>query len=244
MTKGDAPSVNPIDAKDSLTIQSKRNPFSFKESQNQELNELIVDCVNLMGGVGDNAETKYQSSIASLLPRKQEVVYIIASEYRNLSKGQYLDRWSLVQLLSDLKDPLTLRIMDEILSNPIPPEESDHLDSFTTVGEEVMIRTNCIEAATKIAASGNSEALDLLLKYAKHENFSVKRTSIQGYVAHGGRDARQKLLQILPEKDHFILDIHRVSVQKVFQPRGEKYLARQEREEIYKLPTIEGVDNG
>jgi hypothetical protein len=63
------------------------------------------------------------------------------------------------------------------------------------------------------------------MRHATHENFSVRRAAIQGYLAHGGSDAYDALRHRLPERDHHILDIRRVDVRDVHQAEGGRFLA-------------------
>lgn len=213
---------------DSVETQVNPHPFGFRESLNNQLNEQIVEVVNRMGEFGDNAEANYQSALDALRQNASEVVSIVASEYRDLPENQYLDRWSLVQLLAELRHPASLPILDEILTSRIPSELSNDPHSFTTVGEEVMIRTSAVEALTQISADGNREALELLLRHTQHENFSIKRACVQGYLAHGGENAREMLLEVLSESDRYILNIRSEDVRNVAQPQGENYLIRPE----------------
>ncbi|QQO53706.1 MAG: HEAT repeat domain-containing protein [Thiohalocapsa sp. PB-PSB1] len=204
---------------DSSEVQSNPHPFQFKGSPDNPITEKIIDAVNCMGGVGDNAEIGYQKSLDKLRTDGEEAVPIIVAEYENLPEGQYLDRWSLIQLLVELKQPSSSPALDKILSSPIPPEraKSSH-DDFSTQGEEIMIRTTAIEAITQLALAENNEAVDLLLKHSQHENFSVKRAAIQDYLSIGGEKARKVLMQLLPKSDHHILNIRREDVRKIPQP--------------------------
>src|SRR5712664_2367427 len=152
---GDTPRV---DRDDSVKVETKPYPFGFKESSDNSLNERIVEAINRMGGTGDNAEAKYQASLDVLRKQSKKVASILAAEYRHLPEDQYLDRWSLVHLLAELKDVSALPVLDEILSSQIPPERSKDPHSFTTLGEEIMIRTTAIEAVARIADK-NKQAL-------------------------------------------------------------------------------------
>lgn len=228
-----------VDSDDSLEVEVKHHLFGFKENPNNPLNEQIVEAANMMGAVGNDAEANYQAVLDDLRKQSKKVVSIIAAEYRDLPEDQYLDRWSLVQLLAELKDPSSLPILNEILARRIPPEQSKDPHSFTTIGEEIIIRTTAVEVITRIAADGNKKALQLLLKHARHANFSVKRACIQGYLAYGGKNARKALVRALPKKDHYVLDIRRMDVREVPQVQGGLFLAPQDRDELPppQLPT-------
>ncbi len=221
---------------DSSDVSLKPHSFKFKENPNNPLNEKIVAAINLMGGVGDNAEAEYQTGLETLRAVAEEAVPIIVAEYNDLPEIQYLDRWSLIQLLAELKHPMSLPDLDEILSSSIPPERSKAPHTFSTRREEIIIRTTAVEAITQIAAEKNREAIDLLLKHTQHENFSVKRAAIQSYLTVGEKNARKVLLEKLPKSDHYILDIRREDVRKIPQPQVEK-IPRQP--EIDDLPRIQ-----
>jgi hypothetical protein len=134
--------------------------------------------------------------------------------------------------MAELKDESALGFVDRVLSSRFPDEQSRDPHSFTTVGEEVMIRTTAVEVAARIAAEGSTRALEILLRHAGHENFSVKRAAVQGYLAHGGAGARDALVKALPERDHFILDIRRVDVRTVPQAEGGRHLVCRDQRDL------------
>ena len=115
-----------------------------------------------MGSIGESGEKCYQSALDGLARHAKEVIKIAATEYARLPKNQYLDRWALVQLIAEMKNEVSLEFLDRILSSEIPLEESNDPHNFTTVGEEVMIRTTGIEAVTRLAADGSAKALEML----------------------------------------------------------------------------------
>ncbi|QYR23587.1 hypothetical protein KZ483_12205 [Paenibacillus sp. sptzw28] len=225
----DSPKV----AKDhSFSLEIKPQTFSFKGSPDNPLNEKVTETVNRMGGVGADAEIKYRKSLTELSRSAKEVASIVAAEYGHLSSDQYLDRWSLVQLLSDLNEPSALSALEPILSSPIPPERSEDPHSLSTVGEEVIIRTTAVEAVTRLAAKGDVCARELLLKYSTHDNFSIKRAAIQGYLTYGGKDARETLLKTIDEKDRHIMDIQRTDVRRVPQAQGGLHIVNRDKDEL------------
>lgn len=208
---------------DALEIKVIPHPFKFEKSPNNELNELIVEVVNQMGGIGENAEKNYQKSLEKLQSNAEKVIPIIISEYNNLPEFQYLDRWSLIQLLVELKHPLALATLDEILTTPIPPERSKFPNEFPTRGEEIIIRTTAIEAVTRIASNDNKQAMNILVKHSKHNNFSIKRAAIQGSLKAGGEIAKKQLQEKLPKEDQFIMSIQQTNVRLVPQPSFKEF---------------------
>jgi hypothetical protein len=217
---------------DQLKVETVAHVFNFERSVDAELARRIVDAINLMGGVGEKAEACYQKALDGLARQSKEVVKALAEEYERLDARHYLDRWALIHLMAELKHETALDFLDRLLSSHIPEEKSADPHSFTTVGEELMIRTTAVDAVTRIAADANSRALEILLRHVRHENFSIKRAAIQGYLAHGGEQARATLLQVLPERDHHILDIKRTDVRQVPQAEGGLHLVCRDRADL------------
>jgi hypothetical protein len=67
----DSPKLN---KDDDLKIKVIPHPFSFKKSKNKELNNLIVEAVNLMGGIGECAEQNYKCAIEKIIKNKNNVL--------------------------------------------------------------------------------------------------------------------------------------------------------------------------
>lgn len=230
---------------DRLEVQTMAHSFHFERSVDAELAARIVEAINRMGGAGPAAERCYQQSLDALARRGKEVVAALAEEAERLAEDRYLDRWALVQLMAELKHEAALDPLDRLLASRLPEERSNDPHSFTSVGEEVMIRTTAVEALTRIAAEGHPRAAELLLRHSGHENFSVKRAAIQGYLAHGGEKAEEVLRKTLPERDHFILGIRRVDVRQVPQAQGGLHLKSRERDmPAHDLNPDAGCDGG
>jgi hypothetical protein len=219
-----------LTADDRLEVQAMAHPFHFERSVDAELAARIVDVINRMGGAGEMAERCYQQALDGLARRAKEVVHALAEEADRLPEDRYLDRWALVQLMAELKHEGALEPLDRLLSSRMPEERSADPHGFTTAGEEVMIRTTAVEALTRLAADGSQRAGELLLRHATHENFSVRRAAVQGYLAHGGEKAEETLRQTLPERDHFILAIRRIDVRQAQQAQGGLHLKPKERD--------------
>lgn len=203
---------------DSFSATTQPHPFSLKLSRDKELGGMIIETVNLMGGMGLQAEENYQKSLAKLRTKSKKAVKVITQEYKVLREGSYVDRWSLVYLLAELQDPTALGVLKEIIRSRIPAEKSKVLHEYSTRAEELMIRTTAVEAIKRIAEKKNPEALELLLEETKNEQFSIRRAAVQGFLEVGGPKARERLLKVLPKEHHGLLDIRRTDVRKVYQP--------------------------
>jgi hypothetical protein len=200
-------------------LQSDAVPcFQFK-GLDESLTARVLEAINRMGAVGDNAEENYQISLKALQPDSKTVVQAIGEELKVVPTSRYLDRWSLIQLLAELRDPASLPLLDNILSKQMPAEIFKDPHSRSSLRQETINLTTAVEAITRIASEGNTNALESLLKHAAHESLSVRRACVQGYSAHGGKDARKSLLEALPQRDHYLLDIRKTDIEKVPQIR-------------------------
>jgi hypothetical protein len=210
---------------DTLQVKVVEHPFSFRGSQNKQLNSLIVEAINRMGGVGEDAEENYRRAVLGLKKHADEALDIIAAEYETLPEERYLDRWSLVQLLSDLRNPRAVKVLNRIIGSRIPPEKFKQSHDFSTVTEEVIIRTTAVEGVARLSADDLVEARKVLLRYAGHRMFSIRRASVQGLMETGTDEDRKELRAKLKKAgQEGLLKIRRLDVQQVPQATGGRFL--------------------
>ena len=228
--RGDTPS---LDTNDELNVEEIAHPFRFqKYSKEAELTELIVEAVNRMGGSGELAEENYRLCVDKLCRKSKLTSQIIQAEYFDLAEDAYLDRWGLTMLAVELQHQNGLAFFDKILAGAIPKEKSKDPHSFTSVGEEVMIRTTAIEGLERLAANGNDDAIEVLLGNISHEVFSVRRAATQALIAVGGKKMLKKLKSELPKRHHDLLKIHRTDVRNAEQAEGGLFLKNQDDSDI------------
>ena len=178
-----------------------------------------------MGGVGEDAEEDYRRALSSLRKRGPGILEVIVTEYEDLPEDCYLDRWSLVQLLVELRYPEAVKLLNRIIAARIPAEKVRKSHDMSTVAEEVMIRTTAVEGLVRLSADGVTEARELLLKHAAHRTFSIRRACVQGLMQTGTDDDKRKLRRLLKErKEDDLLKIKRVDVRSVPQPIGGRFV--------------------
>lgn len=208
------------------TIETTRieSPFSFAGSD-KELNAAILEAVNRMGGAGDSAEDDYQRALAGLKERGDEAVDVIVGEYDALPEDGYLDRWSLVYLLADLRSPAAVKALNRIITSKIPPEQQKDSHDSSTVTEEVIIRTTAVEGVVRLSADGVEEARKVLLRHARHRQLSIRRAAVQGLMETGTDADRKELRALLKERgDEQLLEIKRIDVREAPQPIGGRFV--------------------
>jgi hypothetical protein len=210
---------------DSLETQVIEHPFSFTASQSPELNALIVEAVNRMGGVGDKAEENYQKALKTIVQRGPEALEVLVAEYEQMPEDHYLDRWSLVHLISELRLPAAIQALNRIIGTRIPAEKMRDSHDNSTAAEELLIRTTAIEGVVRLSAGGLEEARAVLLKHAANRVFSIRRACVQGLMETGTDDDKKRLRRLLKErKEEALLKIRRANVREVQQPVGGRYV--------------------
>jgi HEAT repeat protein len=166
-----------------------------------------------MGGIGDGAEERYQVALRAVRENAAALIPHAQLLYEKLPAERYLDRWSLVQLLADVEDPQALEFLDELVTTPVPSEESKEVERrLSTVAREILIRTTAIDAIARLARKGNERALKALRRHTRNDNFSVKRAAVQAYIESAGEDASRALRRFLPPDDRDLLKIRRIDV--------------------------------
>lgn len=210
---------------DTLDAKVIEHPFSFRESGDEGLNALVVEAVNRMGGAGEDAEDRYQRALEPLRERADEAVELVSAEYEALPEESYLDRWSLVQLLSELRNPGAIKALNRIITSRIPGEKAKEAHDVSTVTEEVMIRTTAVEGLVRLSAEGVEEARQVLLRHAKHRRLSIRRACVQGLMETGDDADRRELRALLKERgDEDLLKIKRIDVRAAPQPIGGRFV--------------------
>lgn len=142
----------------------------------------------------------------------------IGSLYRAAPESQYVERWSLVKVMADLRHPTVLGHLDAIASSPLPAMIGADVEH--ALAEETIIRTTAAEGIAQLARHGDAQALAVLLKNCQSPVFSVKQASVQAYLAVAGPDARATLRGKLPASEHFVLDIHAITASELSQPHA------------------------
>lgn len=203
---------------------ARRTPIPGAGSDIGELVSATVAA--MMNSSGDDAEQAYQRSLELLRERADEVVDVVGAQYDALDEDQYLERWSMIQLLTDLRHPASLRVLEEALRRPIPPERSSEpAHGLSTVGEEIMIRTTAVEALGRLSSDGDLAAKELLLRQVRNEAFSVRRAAVQAVADSGDSQLLESVRKELADgDDQQLLAYRRLDVTSVPQAEGGRFL--------------------
>jgi len=198
-------------------------------SGTSETGDLISSALEVMTAVSNRAEDDYQRSLSALRER-DDAASALAATYDALDEERYLERWSVVQLLTDLRTPSVIGPLTEVVRQPIPPERSaDPAHGFSTVGEEVLIRTTAIEALARLLQDGNQGAGDLLLELLRHDVLSVRRAAVQAIASAGDRQLNATVREILEGTgDEWMLTVRRIDVAEAPQADARQFIRKRD----------------
>src|SRR4051812_46224478 len=177
----------------------------------QHVHDAVAQ-MHTVGGAGSAATLSIlRQNIAQAVPTIEQL-------YRAAPTSNYTERWSLVKVMVDLHHPSALASLNTIVNTPLPNVKGE--EAPFTLAEETIIRTTAAEEIGRQAGAGQADALALLLKNCQNPVFSVKQTSVQAYLAHGGLNARATLEKLLPANERFILDIRAIGPAELAQPEA------------------------
>ncbi len=175
----------------------------------QHVHDAVAQ-MHTVGGAG------FATTLNNLRQNIAQTIPAIEQLYRAAPASNYTERWSLVKVMVDLHHPSALTSLNAIVNTPLPSVKGE--DAPFTLAEETIIRTTAAEEIGRQAGAGQTDALALLLKNCQNPVFSVKQTSVQAYLAHGGPNARATLEKLLPANEHFVLDIRAIGPGELAQP--------------------------
>jgi HEAT repeat protein len=187
--------------------------------------DALQQSIERMSATGPTAEAAYHDALGTLRSQPSAEVKDLAwRTLRELPEEAYLERWSLVQVLTDIKREELAEVFQDVIATPIPPERSSQADyKSSTRGREVIIRTTAIDGLARLAAEGSAEAVDSLVDNVTHENHTVRAASIVALQELGG-DAAERALERVADEDRDLLELRSVNIYDVPQPKAGDYV--------------------
>lgn len=211
--------------------------------------KLLRNFIGTMNMYGEDAQEAYEEALKAIRKQAEEVIFEIAQAYGHCHQDDYPFRWALVHAAAELQHSAALSFLANLVKTPIPPERSKDPHSFSTVAEETILRTTAVEGVENLLKKkGNEEIVELLFEFLKQPSLSIRRATVQAILTvDEGKKKRKLIAGMLPEDQHFLLDIKRTKVEDVPQikepQRHLKESARQ-REEKESAPRIPDEPEG
>jgi hypothetical protein len=174
-----------------------------------------------MSASGPYAERSYQEALD--LVRSQpvsEVAQALSATARELPEDAYMERLSLTQVATDLRDSALEEFLRHVVAAGLPPERGTaDGHGFSTRAREVVIRMVAVEGLARLAADGSAAAADGLLAAVRHENRTVRGTAVAALRELGGAYAERLDESVAPE-DRDLLHTRGLRIEDVPQPEA------------------------
>ncbi|AJT69013.1 hypothetical protein [Streptomyces chattanoogensis] len=177
------------------------------------LGAAVRDAMRAVGAVSDTAEYAaegYQRALDTLHGYPDEAVTaVLRRGWETLPECAYPDRWGVVQVLTDLRLSTATDVFEAVLTTPIPPERTvEFAHPYSTVGEEITIRTTAVEGLTRLAAEDDPGAVELLIRHVTDADRSIQVACVMA-LRDLGEDAGVDVSPLVPEEDQDLLRFRR-----------------------------------
>lgn len=168
---------------------------------------LIQKGINYLNSADKEAEVSYKYVIELLT--RNEASDTIVQLIRTVSQVDVTARWSLLYLLGDIGDRQPAKWLAQFSVEPLP-KRGEGCEGPRD--GELLLRTMAIESLKKIAVR-NSETSEYVLKViSEHPDRAVLIEAVKAAVELG---LKQKVYEILPKEDHWMLDIRKVRAEEI-----------------------------
>ncbi|HEX5185962.1 MAG TPA: HEAT repeat domain-containing protein [Nitrososphaeraceae archaeon] len=218
------PSIDHFDKVQMRDSSSLNSSYQLNNNNNISHTKSILDnFLNSINALGEDAQKIYDENLQELRKKPEDIVIEIAREEKIVEISDYAKRWSLIYTATELKDRASLPLLKNIVLTPIPPEKSKDPHSFSTVAEETILRTTAVDGVRSLAEQGDKEALKSLFEFVSIPSISIRRAAVQAILSTSkGKEVREKLKELLPNEQHFLLDLKPIDVRDVPQIKNPK----------------------
>ncbi len=145
-----------------------------------------------------------------------EVIVELARAEARCKRSDNTLRWLLVYGAAQMKHTSALPFLHSFVLTPIPSEESTTSHSFSTVGEETVLRTTAIDGISYLALQGYERAVEALFEALEISSISIRRATIQALLSIDA-NLRDRIADQIPLEFHYLLDVRPMQVTEVPQ---------------------------
>ena len=217
----------PVQAQDSAMPARPAITVDFPDTT---VGRLVAANMDALVGVGENAEANYQVSLKRLRAQPDAVAKVLYESYLKTSEDRYFRRWALVETLRELGSNHALTALFQIAFSPVPDEKAPGSEESTR-SKESNIRVTAVDGLAEIARLGDPAAESMLARFFPHDDISVRRSAIRGYLRSGqamqfnsagaSSEIQRRTTDLrsrLSEKDHGLINLAVTDVKTVLHP--------------------------
>ncbi len=171
---------------------------------------LVGEAVRHLHGEGKEAELYYQRAI-ELLRGQKDAADAIVRLAQQVDRDDTGVRWSLLHVLGDIGHAHAAGFLVESALARLP-EHDPKQGCESPRDSHVLVATMAVEALQRVATA-NREVADAVLKVVSAQpERSILIEAVKAAVALGQRD---RLHELLPKDDHWMIDLRRARVEEV-----------------------------
>jgi hypothetical protein len=214
---GDAPGQ--VD-KSGVSERPMPQPQDFPDT---ELGARLTQHLNLLTGVGEDAERKYQASLRTLQQQAPEAAKLLFSSYLKMDESRYFRRWAIVETLKELHSNEAFAYLQRIALTPLPKERFSDPET-SSIDKESHIRVTGVDGIAELAKLGNKNAENALTQFFTYPDLTVRRRAIRGYLAAGTGNRSEYARKVallkskLPRSDQSLITLDVTNIKRVPYP--------------------------
>jgi hypothetical protein len=194
------------DGRDSLALGGERRPFDHSATA-----WLVGEGVRYLNSADKEGELAYQRVIELLRRGADDLLETVAALLRRQSGDAPL-RWCLLHILSDAADAKAADFLLGAALEKLPERTSD--DGCEGLRDaELLVRTMAVHGLRRIAGRHRDVAEHLLKFIAERPDRVIL---VEAVKLAGELGLKEKVRDVLPKEEHWILDIRRVRTEEVF----------------------------
>lgn len=171
---------------------------------------LLGEAVRHLHSADREGEASYKRAVEQLSRSGNDLVETVAALSRQAGSYASALRWSLLHVLGDAGRADAAKYLVSAALEKLPEEDREHCESIRDT--EVLVRTMAVEALGKVARR-YSEASSALLEVVKAQ--PARAVLIEAAKVAAELGLQDKVREMLPEAERWILDIRRVKAHEV-----------------------------
>lgn len=182
--------------------------------------QQIKDHLTIMAGVGEDAEAKYQESIAAMRANPTAIP-VLAEVYAALPEEDYFRRTLVVEALKEMRSEDALPELHRIATAPIPKDRLPEDTEVDTRENEIVIRITAVQGLSALAANSSEKADNLLFELVGHDDLTVRQMAARGYLGSAVGNPGEKLKVLhekIPKEEHWYLTTKLTDIRTVPHP--------------------------
>jgi hypothetical protein len=208
MTKSNSPRRG-----DSLELGDPIRPFGESTTE-----WLLSQALNSMHATNDEGRYTYSQAVAVLRERSGELLAVLRQIEDRLPAGSHMVEWSLHYVLAELEDPA---LISKFVATAVRKVAERNPDIRGCQGPEdlaVLVQVMAVEALERLVARDKQLAIQALFEVVEAQpHLAVRRPAVQA-VLRSDPTQTEKLRELLPEGQRFVLDLKRVPLQDLNAP--------------------------